>query len=381
MPLSVPWRRIACALLVVVYAVLEICTDSKLVNSLNYVVTSTNKLASTDASINDTKDEHKQLEATVEICPKEPCGLSLVFMGDSLTRFQYYSLAYFLRHGKWIDPESRRSLVRPMDFLGGSELNFEWSPWFNASMAELAPYENCDCYREAGRLNGQKGKLRYICENRYYYDPIRNNRVTYIQSFGTAITIRGHWESKKASQQLADYYKYPNESAIGETVGPMIVRVPYLWEGDWMDAIRGHISELEPALLVMNAGKWAHSFHEEVFRASIMNALNDTSIPRVIWKKTTANRGGIYKRAWKETDDAMCALIECMDTTWTVQVPENLYVDQVHFLEPVYRLLNEQLLKQLGFTIPSVVSSLPNRSSVPWYPTPTIPGLVTLMRS
>lgn len=37
-------------------------------------------------------------------CELEPCGVSIVFLGDSLTRFQYYSLVYFLRHGEWIDP-------------------------------------------------------------------------------------------------------------------------------------------------------------------------------------------------------------------------------------------------------------------------------------
>jgi hypothetical protein len=311
------------------------------------------------------------------VCELEPCGVSLVFMGDSLSRFQYYSLVYFLRHGEWIDPQSYPNLVRPMDFLGGFELNFEWSPWFNASMEALQPYENCDCYREAGRLNGQGGKLPFICENRYYHDPVRNNTVTFLQAFGTAAPIRGHWMAKDAIAQLLQYHETKNKSAVGDTVGPMVSRVPYLWQGTWTDVIRGHVADLAPSVLIMNAGKWLHSFDDATFRAEIVNALKDAPIPRVLWKTTTADRGGRY--TYNETDHAMCELLECLDTRWTVDVPSNLYVDQGHFTEPVYRLLNEQLLYQLGIKIPGSVSSDVNLSSVLWYPEHLpIPGLRTL---
>jgi hypothetical protein len=118
-------------------------------------------------------------------------------------------------------------------------------------------------------------------------------------------------------------------------------------------------------------------FTKPTFRAAIVTALQDVSsiIPRVIWKKTTAHRGGKY--TYNETDTVMCALLECMDTTWTVAVPSSLYNDPGHFLEPVYRLLNEQLLHQLGIAIPASVSSVTNHSSVTWYPERlSIPGLV-----
>jgi hypothetical protein len=226
-------------------------------------------------------------------------------------------------------------------------------------------------------LNGQGGKLPYVCENRYYHDPVRNNTVTYLQAYGNAATIRGHWSAQQAIPQLVEYHRTNNQSAVGDTVGPMIGRVPYRWQGTWIDTIRGHVADLAPSVLIMNAGKWRHSFHETTFRAAIVAALQDVSsiIPRVIWKKTTADRGGKY--TYNETDMTMCALLECMDTTWTMDVPSSMYVDQGHFLEPVYRLLNEQLLHQLGIAIPASVSSVTNHSSVAWYPERlSIPGLV-----
>jgi hypothetical protein len=308
-------------------------------------------------------------------CPTEPCGISMLFIGDSLTRFQYISLVYFLRHGIWIDaPATIPHLVRPGDYLVAGEFRSHWSPWYEASMDLFAPYENCDCYREP---NSTDANSRYTCENRYYHDPVRNNTVTYLQALGNAHPMRGHWQAKQAIPQLVEYHQTMNESAIGDTVGPMLNRVPYRWQGTWIDAIRGHVTDLAPAVLIMNAGRWRHPFLKAPFRDAIVDALQDAGIPRVIWKTTTADRGGKYTSAFNDTDVAMCHLLECMDTTWTVDVPPTLYVDWCHFLEPVYRLLNEQLLQQLGIAIPTGVSSVTNASSISWYPERrAIPGLV-----
>jgi hypothetical protein len=310
-------------------------------------------------------------------CPMEPCGISMLFMGDSLTRFQYISLVYFLRHRRWIDaPATIPHLVRPGDYLAG-ELSSEWSPWYQASMDLFAPYENCDCYREPRTIDTD---YQYICENRYYHDPIRNNTVTYLQALGSAHLMRGHWHAEQAIPQLMEYHRTMNQSEIGDTVGPVNGRViPYRWQGTWIDAIRGHVADLAPAVLIMNAGRWRHPFLDAPFRDAIVAALQDAGIPRVIWKTTTADRGGKYTDAFNETDAAMCNLLECLDTTWTLDVPSTLYVDWCHFLEPVYRLLNEQLLQQLGIAIPTGVSSVTNVSSISWYPERlAIPGLVRL---
>jgi hypothetical protein len=308
-------------------------------------------------------------------CPMEPCGISMLFIGDSLTRFQYISLVYFLHHGRWIDaPATIPHLVRPGDYLDG-ELSSEWSPWYQASMDLFAPYENCDCYREPRSIDTN---YQYICENRYYHDPVRNNTVTYLQALGSAHPMRGHWHAEQAIPQLVEYHQTMNQSAIGDTVGPVNGRViPYRWQGTWIDAIRGHVADLAPSVLIMNAGRWRHPFLHARFRDAIVTALQDAGIPRVIWKTTTADRGGKYTNDINETDTAMCNLLECLDTTWTVDVPPTLYVDWCHVLEPVYRLLNEQLLQQLGIAIPTGVSSVANVSSVSWYPERwAIPGLV-----
>jgi hypothetical protein len=43
-----------------------------------------------------------------------PRDLWIAFIGDSVTRYQYLSFVYFLRWGRWFDPEETPNLVRLM---------------------------------------------------------------------------------------------------------------------------------------------------------------------------------------------------------------------------------------------------------------------------
>ena len=45
----------------------------------------------------------------------------------------------------------------------------------------------------------------------------------------------------------------------------------------------------------------------------------------------------------------MCKQLHgCFDMSWTSKLNPSLYYDQYHFAEPVYRVLNEELLTQLN---------------------------------
>lgn len=64
-----------------------------------------------------------------------PTGLRLVMIGDSITRYQYLSLAYFLRHGRWFDPNKTQAhLVNEKSFLG-------WDNFYQATTNLLSPLE------------------------------------------------------------------------------------------------------------------------------------------------------------------------------------------------------------------------------------------------
>jgi len=278
-------------------------------------------------------------------CLQEPCNLSIVFMGDSLSRFMYYSLVYFLRHNQWIDPLSKPNLVKPADILGGYELNFDWIPWYNFSNHALDPYEKCDCYRESGSIVRKPGR-DWVCENRYYHDPTRNNTIIFFQSYGNHIPIRGHWEDPPIFQQ--------NSQIDQSNFSIFYDRVPHSWSYDWPDAILHQVSKIRPLpKLILAAAAWNNDFDKPDFVERIVHAVKQTvGMENVLWKTATANRRGSIKDSGK-TDKNMCEQLQgCLNVSgWTSKLSSDYYIDEGHFREPVYRKMNEELFLYLNLSV------------------------------
>jgi len=275
----------------------------------------------------------------------------------------YYSLVYFLRHNQWIDSASDPNLVIPSSILGGYELNLDWMPWYNASTVALSPYENCDCYRDKGSIVRGPG-AKSVVENRYYFDPTRNNTIVYFQSFGNVIPIRGHWRDPQEAMQ-APQRKIDGEELDSNSIGPHTGHLPFTWYSKLPMAIKEQVGAIRPDALVMNGGKWNHDFGDPAFVAEVVAAIQEVGIPRVIWRTTTADRGGHFEK-YQSTDEVMCAVeeLECFNVTgWTSKLRGGLYIDQGHFREPVYRKMNEELLEMLGV---SMEGNSGNSSILPW---------------
>jgi hypothetical protein len=102
---------------------------------------------------------------------------SILFLGDSISRFAYISLAYFLHTGKWLHPSISHDNARASPHDGKSYKVFTegslYEAWlvFQKHTNELIQDEICDCYR--GQFDA-----------RYYQDD-RNNRVTFFMRSGT----------------------------------------------------------------------------------------------------------------------------------------------------------------------------------------------------
>jgi hypothetical protein len=94
-------------------------------------------------------------------------GLRVAFLGDSLTRYMYMSLAAYLRSGRWVDDEDEPNIVEEKQFG-------DWNYYFNYTNNLFRPYEQCDCYRPPDQ------SWRSI-ENRYFNDPVGNNSIYFIQ--------------------------------------------------------------------------------------------------------------------------------------------------------------------------------------------------------
>ena len=112
--------------------------------------------------------------------------LNIVLIGDSLTRYQYLSLAWKARYGQWYDEmpsifTGRNNDGSSLNIMKHQNFNVPFLPngtwwmtyyWFTNRL--LAPYERCDCFKAST-------KLSEFCENRYYQDADQNVFLTYIE--------------------------------------------------------------------------------------------------------------------------------------------------------------------------------------------------------
>ncbi len=256
-----------------------------------------------------------------------PRNLNILFMGDSLSRFQYLDLAYFLTHGSWIDPlNDSPSMVTDHDYKS-------WIHFFNHTNKVLAPHEQCDCYRKtSGSIVGGKG----IIENRFFRDEHHNNTITYLQKFGD-YPFKSSWD-------VSDVF-HPH--------GPMPTQLsqlqPLFWIG-WVEAITDFVCKMQPkpSVFVFNQGWWTNNdLVNETLQMDIIDALRDCNIVSVY--KTTNKGQKEVDRDLPEYESQLCDRADyCLNMTWTALVPEDHYVDRNHFLPPVYTWMNLNLLSLLS---------------------------------
>jgi hypothetical protein len=68
---------------------------------------------------------------TMSLTRPRPRNLRLAFLGDSVTRYQYLSLAYFLRWGRWFDPDTiKNHLVDAHSFRHPYHPDQDWNEFF-----------------------------------------------------------------------------------------------------------------------------------------------------------------------------------------------------------------------------------------------------------
>lgn len=106
---------------------------------------------------------------------------TVVFIGDSLTRYQYLNLAYFAVHQHW--PPHFDPLCREIAFDRKDRPRFPpeqesdgWKKFNEYSNSVLSDFELCECYREK-RWWLHKDS---IIENRYLYVPQVGLKMFYI---------------------------------------------------------------------------------------------------------------------------------------------------------------------------------------------------------
>jgi hypothetical protein len=234
-----------------------------------------------------------------------PRNLRLAFVGDSLTRYMYLSLGYYLKHGEWA-PRGHQLLEKVKDPDPNA-----WNDWLAYSNDELQPHEDCDCYR----YWTHPFKWYRHCENRYFRDEDRGNYVTFITKFG-GNPFHGHWN---ASTVFSKQQRHERNTTI---------RSYNWWYPSWADLTDQYISQLssKPDYMIFNQGHWrAHELRDRAVLDSLKTSL------------TKAGIIGIYRTTY----------FPCLNVSWTAWTPPEDYVDDVHFKADINNRMSQQLLEFL----------------------------------
>ncbi len=113
----------------------------------------------------------------------------LMFVGDSLTRYQYITLTAFLTKEEWSTDER---LVNEHYYPSGG-----WTEFYQNSTAFHQGMELCECYRSSKCCSPND-----VSENRKYYNAKLNTTIWYIQWFGDSNLPHGHFSVEHDIQPL-----------------------------------------------------------------------------------------------------------------------------------------------------------------------------------
>jgi hypothetical protein len=283
-----------------------------------------------------------------DLLQNRPTDVSIVIIGDSVSRYGYLSLVYFLRWGRWFEPDLEiNNLVNENSFKSPFHDDLFGEFYFQSSRL-LEPYELCDCYKDTS-FDENKALGRHIIENRYYHDPELNNTVTFIHAYGHENVIHGRIKADETHASKWDWHKSEKKLVQNKFTDTT-------WHyKNWAEVITNYVRHLQPHpdFVIVNAGQWSNQFgpKDKSVSQEFADALVQGKFKGAIWKTTTHKKGGHAMNAdVPKTDDYMCRLLgACFNISWTQNLMDHLYWDDRHFYEPVYRVLNEDMLQVMGY--------------------------------
>ena len=282
-----------------------------------------------------------------------PKHLHLVLIGDSIMHYQYLSLAYFLRTGRWFDPSFRKSHLTNVYSFESIFHDDLYGEFFFQTTRQLQPHEICDCVYPSS-LTSLAHAYRFneseVVINRYFHDPERNNTVRFFHAFGHQHDLQGRLDpqnipfmedGKEKDGLLNGKHTFEQKDIVWNT-------------SSWADLVRDQIGTLlpKPQFMLLNAGKHSNDFGSDPEQVQQLHqSIQDAGLVRTFWRTTTyKNDGNPISGTTPKTDKIMCQdLGGCLSTEWTQHVNKNWYWDQHHNYEPVYRVINEDLLDSIGF--------------------------------
>lgn len=280
-----------------------------------------------------------------------PPNRTLVFIGDSLTRYQYLDLVYSLHFGN--HDFARRNKQNPL-----SAPSFRtWLDFLNHTTSALRPNEACDCYRAGRSVTFRPDR---ISENRLYSSSgcddgdanasscgTSSTRIAFFNAFGSA-PISGHFPLRGSIWNWTPESPVLSASSWNQS----------LWQHQhWEDFISTVVTRLRATAVVLNAG-----FHQaDGLDLERIRQASAAAAECVVWKTATPARPD---EAGKSAESRRVAALELRarqafardivfetgpllqrQLNWS----EHLYTDSFHFAPAsnAYHLLNKGLLRAL----------------------------------
>ena len=283
----------------------------------------------------DNKTNHSMFS---NASPEIPSNLRLAMLGDSLMRYQYIDLVYFLKsfgdsiHNttgtKLNEGKSwwrNTSLTPPIEYGDApSKYYSSWDVYYNYTNSLLQPYERCDCYRWIPQNR----------ENRYYYDPrtFTNNVIYYINKGGIN-PVQSYWTPQTIWDDHGPMHRQGHKTNPSDW--------PHKHIFNWAEVINDFISQLvpKPNIIILNAGFWEHNLHDPKIRTKIIQSIKEQGMISIY--KTTSKTTKLNETSMRDYETEMCRLADyCFDLTWTFNITADCLYDDKHFISPIYSWMN-----------------------------------------
>ncbi|RYH30817.1 hypothetical protein EON65_04055 [archaeon] len=202
----------------------------------------------------------------------------MVFIGDSLTRYQFISLAHFLHRGSWQDERGLPSLTNEKQHKSP-----RWPNYYFESSLRLGCAHLCDCVRtfDVDR------NATHLHEHIYHYD-LDQDLLMIFHFFAPTLNMTFYLPDHPTRQQLLLQCLYINESleAMKFMAEPHEVH-RYYSPSHLTQFIATEVSPSQPSALFFNQGFWqAESFRDPDNLAHLAAALRAAS-PLSFWKAIT----------------------------------------------------------------------------------------------
>lgn len=264
---------------------------------------------------------------------------TIVFVGDSLTRYQFLYLIHYIRSGQWSDPFAQK-LCCEKEYTN-------WNAFYDSLAATFGCSHVCDC---KGHVFDTTGGVSYHHENHYFYDANLNVhvnfhfwssmhqvRMSYFNHSPNADDFRVYCRNFTSttsillSKQLPLTQKYPNVNEF----------------------LRNFIQPILPDALFINHGAWDFNHHFNHDHQSILamseSAHNASHL--VIWKGTTASHDNIPHDSKeflsKMQDQLGFQIFDTFTLSTEISKIPGARWDNGHFNGFVYRELNIAMLEHL----------------------------------